>query len=210
MPQALCRADLKPELNSHLNPPVSEGPHVLPWILVTELMLWSICGEPWGGKDHPIVWKLQTKESDSLWSICQMITSTTHKPQCVGNYSSELGTVVHLKVKSSKESLWLSSLKMPRFTQTDVSEPLGWGSGEAATTEKFFMSDACGWKWNPALCAQGLRSELLAWKRGCVGRTVVLPMLKLASGIFSICTWCWAGVHEIHRKECFRVKWWKR
>lgn len=74
-----------------------------------------------------------------------MIMSTTHKLQCVGNYTSELGTVVHWKVKSSKESLWLSSLEMPRFIQTDVSEPLGWGSGEAAATEKeFFMSDACG------------------------------------------------------------------
>ena len=55
----------------------------------------------------------------------------------------------------------------------------------------------------PDLCAQGQRSELLAWKRGSVERTVGLPMLKLASGIFSICTWCWAGVHENPQKGMF-------
>lgn len=39
-----------------------------------------------------------------------MIMSTALKPQRVENYTSELGTVVHLKVKISTESLWLSSL----------------------------------------------------------------------------------------------------
>lgn len=91
---------------------------------------------------------------------------------------------------------------MPR--STDVAEPLGWGSGEAVATEReFFMSDACGSKWNPWLVCPGAKIWTPGLKEGSVGRTVVLPMLKLASGSFSICTWCWAGVHENPQKGMF-------
>lgn len=65
------------------------------------------------------------------------------------------------------------------------------------------MSDACGSKWNPWLVCPGAKIWTPGLKEGSVERTVVLPMLKLASGSFSICTWCWAGVHENPQKGMF-------
>lgn len=134
-----------------------------------------------------------------------MIMSTTHKPQRVENYMSEPGTVVHLKVKISKEFLWLSSL-------TNAQVHTGryiWASRLGGLRGSHHREGVFSWVMlvdeskTPDLCAQGLRSELLAWKRGSIERTVGLPMLKLASGIFSICTWCWAGVHENPQKGMF-------
>lgn len=63
--QVLWSADLKPELNSYLNPPVSEGTQVLPGTLIAEVTvihLWSVPSE----EDHPIVSELQTKEGNML------------------------------------------------------------------------------------------------------------------------------------------------
>lgn len=56
---------------------------------------------------------------------------------------------------------------MARSARAHVSESLGWGSGEVATTEKeFFMSDACGWKRNPWLVCPGAKIRTPSLKEG--------------------------------------------
>lgn len=98
--------------------------------------------------------------------------STTHKPQRVENYMSEPGTVVHLKVKISKEFLWLSSLTNAQVHTGRYiwASRLGGLERQPPQRRSFFMSDACGWKWNPWLVCPGAKiwtpglKERLYWK----------------------------------------------
>lgn len=74
---------------------------------------------------------------------------------------------------------------MPGFAQADVSEPLGWGSGEAATTEKeFFMSDACGWKWNPWLVCPGAKIWTPGLKEGFCWKNSRPPYVEIGQWDF--------------------------